>query len=79
MHSCIVKRQSITQKSKSDFKEYELITLDNGLECLIVIFKSDKNDKNVDGLRAAAALSVQTGSFADPSDVEGLAHFVEHM
>jgi hypothetical protein len=30
-------------------------------------------------LKAAAAMSVQVGSFADPLECEGLAHFLEHM
>ena len=29
--------------------------------------------------QAAAALSIGCGSFSEPDEVEGLAHFVEHM
>lgn len=30
-------------------------------------------------LQAACSLSVRAGSFSDPADIQGLAHFVEHM
>lgn len=30
-------------------------------------------------LQAACALSVSVGSYSDPPDIQGLAHFVEHM
>lgn len=30
-------------------------------------------------LKAAAALSIGVGSFSDPPDIPGLAHFLEHM
>ena len=29
--------------------------------------------------QAAAALSIGCGSFSEPDEIEGLAHFVEHM
>ncbi|XP_037087796.1 nardilysin-like [Pollicipes pollicipes] len=38
----------------------------------------DSEDES-DEKMAAAALSIGCGSFAEPSDIEGLAHFVEHM
>jgi len=47
------------------------IRLDNGLEAYII---SDPGANN-----SAAALAVETGSWSDPEDAPGLAHFCEHM
>ena len=39
-----------------------------------------KKNKSKEGERmAAASLCVKVGSFSDPSDIPGLAHFLEHM
>ncbi len=47
------------------------IRLKNGLQAYIV------SDPNVD--QSAAALTVKTGSWEDPQDSPGIAHFLEHM
>lgn len=47
------------------------IRLDNGLEAYIV------SDPKID--KASAALTVKTGSWEDPKDYPGTAHFLEHM
>lgn len=62
-------------KSINDSKEYSLLTLENGLEVLLVSTEGCKMQSN----RAAAAVAVQVGSFSDPLEAQGLAHFVEHM
>jgi len=54
-----------------DERDYAFARLDNGLDALLI------SDPEAD--KAAAALSVATGSFADPADRQGLAHFLEHM
>ena len=54
-----------------DDRQYRVVTLSNGLRALLV---SDPNS-NV----SAAAMDVAAGSFNDPADYEGLAHFCEHM
>lgn len=59
------------QKRQADLRSYHALTLENGLSVMLI---SDK-----DAPKAAAALSVQVGSFNDPSDVLGMAHFTEHM
>ena len=59
------------KKRGNDKRDYSTFTLPNGIRVLIV---SDKQSVN-----AAAALDVHVGSFSDPSDVPGLAHFCEHM
>ncbi|WP_020407664.1 insulinase family protein [Hahella ganghwensis] len=58
-------------KSPSDSREYRAITLDNGLQAMLI------SDPETD--KAAAALDVDVGSGDDPKGREGLAHFLEHM
>ena len=59
------------QKSPNDEKEYEYLTLKNGLRLLLV------SDKNTD--KSAASLVAMRGQNHDPSQHLGLAHFFEHM
>ena len=59
------------RKSPNDERQYRYIELDNKLRVLLVA------DATTD--RAAAALTVYRGSFHEPSDRPGLAHFLEHM
>eukprot|EP00158_Paraphelidium_tribonemae_P009916 Partr_v1_DN29000_c0_g1_i1_m25164 putative insulin-degrading enzyme len=54
-----------------DDRHYRTIFLPNGLQCLLV------NDQHTD--KASAALDVHVGSYLDPEDFPGLAHFLEHM
>lgn len=58
-------------KSDNDARDYELLTLDNGLQALLV--------SDIKATKAAAALDVNVGAKADPRDRQGLAHFLEHM
>lgn len=58
-------------KRKNDKKKYEAFTLKNGMKVLLV---SDPSS-----ISAAAAVDVHVGSFTDPLDIPGLAHFCEHM
>eukprot|EP01127_Copromyxa_protea_P008826 TRINITY_DN2034_c0_g1_i1.p1 TRINITY_DN2034_c0_g1~~TRINITY_DN2034_c0_g1_i1.p1 ORF type:complete len:979 (-),score=187.89 TRINITY_DN2034_c0_g1_i1:64-2946(-) len=59
-------------KSPSDTtRNYKQIVLTNQLQVLLI--SEPETDK------AAAALDVCVGSFADPKDYDGLAHFCEHM
>lgn len=57
----------------SDFetREFQTYQLDNGLKVLLV---SDAESE-----KAAAALNVSVGSWSNPDDLPGLAHFLEHM
>ncbi|MEI6895236.1 MAG: insulinase family protein [Colwellia sp.] len=59
------------KQSPNDFKQYKAITLENGLRVLLI--------HNDDTTKSAAALAVNVGHFNDPSDRQGLAHFLEHM
>ena len=62
---------TIQNKSTSDKNSYHLITLPNHLKVLLV---SDPQAE-----RYSASLSVKVGSFHDPKNQQGLAHFLEHM
>jgi insulysin len=59
------------KKSDSDSWNYRGLELSN--ELLVVLISHPNIDK------AAAALDVSIGSLADPKDVPGIAHFLEHM
>lgn len=58
-------------KSPNDPAEYRAVTLPNGLQALLV------HDTRAD--KASASMDVNVGSAANPEDVQGLAHFLEHM
>ena len=57
------------------------MTLSSGLEILLVSTEKLVQSKKqpLESAKAAAAMCVQVGSFADPVEAEGLAHFLEHM
>jgi insulysin len=58
-------------KPVNDSREYRYRKLDNGLQVLLV------SDPSAD--KAGASLDVKVGSRQDPSNYQGLAHFLEHM
>ncbi|CAM2796086.1 insulinase family protein [Vibrio rarus] len=58
-------------QSPNDKNRYRPITLDNQLKVMLV--------QAPQAQRAAASLAVKVGHFDDPSDREGLAHYLEHM
>ena len=58
-------------KSIGDKRDYKAFILDNGLKVLLV------SDPETD--KSAAALDVNVGFMCDPREVQGLAHFLEHM
>ncbi|QBM16563.1 protease 3 [Marinobacter sp. JH2] len=59
------------RKSPNDPNSYRYLELENGLRIILV------SDTEAD--KAAASLNVAVGSGNDPSDREGMAHFLEHM
>lgn len=61
----------VPEKSPNDDNAYRLVTLDNGLQALLI---SDS-----DAPKAAAALDVLVGHGENPDGRGGLAHFLEHM
>lgn len=62
-------------QSVSDKKSYKLIKLENGLKVLMV---KEPTSPGTGGL-ASVALTVDIGSFKDPVEVQGLAHYLEHL
>ncbi|KAJ1910624.1 metalloprotease, partial [Coemansia sp. S17] len=59
------------EKSASDTNDYRLIRLPNNLVVMCV--------QDTETETAAATLSVNVGSNMDPVELQGLAHFLEHM
>jgi protease-3 len=64
-------QQDSIVKSPNDDREYASIILPNQLELVLV------SDPHIE--KSAAALSVAVGSFQEPKDFGGLAHYLEHM
>ncbi|CAJ0633735.1 13753_t:CDS:10 [Entrophospora sp. SA101] len=61
----------IIEKSENDDRSYRLIRLNNELEALLI------HDPETD--KSSAALDVHVGQLSDPDNLEGLAHFCEHL
>lgn len=59
------------QKAGFDDREYRGVILSNGLRVMLI------SDPSTD--LSAASLSVACGSYLDPPELPGLAHYVEHM
>ncbi|KAK4053747.1 metalloprotease [Microbotryomycetes sp. JL201] len=59
------------EQSPNDDRQYRLIMLENGMEALLI--SDPKADK------ASAAMDVKVGHLSDPEDLQGLAHFCEHL
>ncbi|WP_022940925.1 insulinase family protein [Psychromonas hadalis] len=63
--------ETTIKKSPNDDRDYQLITLSNELEVLLI---SDPDLEN-----SAISLSVPVGSMHNPESQLGLAHYLEHM
>ena len=57
--------------SDTDYRAYRALTLDSGLQVLLV--QDERASK------AAAALALPVGSLDNPDSQPGLAHYLEHM
>ena len=70
-------QSSEVSKSLGDKNEYHLFELPNRLQVLLI---QDNNTPESTGEEIAnASLSINVGSFNDPEDRYGMAHFTEHM
>lgn len=61
----------LVRKSPNDSRQYRYLTLPNKMRVLLV------SDPETD--KAAASMAVYRGSFHEPENRPGLAHFLEHM
>eukprot|EP00903_Cladosiphon_okamuranus_P017869 g16444.t1 len=66
-----VKENGPVQISEQDERKYRHITLPNKMQVLLI------SDPETD--KEAAAMDVHVGMTSDPSDLQGTAHFCEHM
>ncbi|VDL58985.1 unnamed protein product, partial [Hymenolepis diminuta] len=73
-------------KPDPDYKIYRYLQLPNGIRVMLIsnvkpgeTVEPIDDDKNDEDIESAAALAVQVGSFSDPKEAQGLAHFLEHM
>eukprot|EP00466_Bigelowiella_natans_P015568 jgi/Bigna1/85417/estExt_fgenesh1_pg.C_40044 len=57
--------------ASTDHREYKSFTLDNGLEVIAIRDKTSA--------RSSVSLDINVGSFYDPNEIPGVAHFLEHM
>ena len=64
--------------SEGDLNDYVTFTLPNNLEVLLI---QDNNQKELEKGESIAycSIAVNTGSYNDPAERQGLAHFLEHM
>ena len=67
----VIRLNDTVIQSPYDTRKYSVFTLNNSLRVMVI---SD-NETQV----SAAAMDVAVGSFSDPPNYEGLAHFCEHM
>ncbi|XP_039485852.2 nardilysin [Drosophila santomea] len=91
--SVVVQYHEAPDKSEGDRKHYRALTLSNGLRAMLVadsytdepsIHRASSESLNSSiehfhGKLAACAVLVGVGSFSEPRQYQGLAHFVEHM
>ncbi|ADO47181.1 pitrilysin [[Enterobacter] lignolyticus] len=63
--------QETIRKSEKDPRQYQAITLDNGMVVLLV--------SDAQAAKSLSALVVPVGSLEDPDSHPGLAHYLEHM
>lgn len=64
-------KSPIVEISPNDKRTYRHLTLGNRLEVLLV--------HDIETEKSSACVDVRVGSMADPTEMPGLAHFLEHM
>ena len=63
-------------RGHTDLKQYRLLSFTSGFEVLLVSTESLVEKQKAENPLAAAALCVEAGSFADPKEAQGIAHFL---
>lgn len=71
VHARELTRRIQVRKPITDKRDYVQATFDSGLKVLAV--------QDPEAVKSAFAVAVEAGSFEDPPDFPGLAHFCEHM
>nr|XP_027192392.1 nardilysin-like [Cicer arietinum] len=70
------------RKSRYDVRDYRIVNLHNGLEALLV-HDPRISIKEIEGegstILSAAAMCVGAGNIHAPTEVQGVAHMLEHM
>lgn len=66
-------------RGERDLKEYKLCKYESGFEVLLVSTKCLVEKQKCENPVSAVGLCVGVGSFKDPKEAEGIAHFLEHM
>ena len=66
-------REVSLEKSRSDSRDYRYVHLENGITALVV------HDPSPDSKKTSCAVSVGVGSYWDFPELQGTAHFLEHM
>ncbi|XP_065640092.1 nardilysin isoform X1 [Hydra vulgaris] len=67
-------------KPFTDYRNYRVICLENGIKTLLISdIKDETSVVKEETKLAAGALCINTGNFDDPIEIQGLAHFLEHM
>jgi insulysin len=64
-------KSHIVEISPNDKRTYRHLTLGNRLDVLLV--------HDIETEKSSACVDVRVGSMADPTEMPGLAHFLEHM
>jgi len=65
------KSEATVRVSKTDHRKFQYTTLENGLTVLAI--------EDAKASKSGFAVSVSSGSFYDPIELPGLAHFCEHL
>ena len=71
MESAAASDGPVIQISPNDKRSYRYLTLKNGLAVVLV--------HDIETEKSSACVDVRVGSMADPKEMPGLAHFLEHM
>ena len=65
-------------KSPGDKNLYKAFTLENGVKVLLIQDNNQQEFAQGDAM-AYCSIAINVGSFNDPPERQGLAHFLEHM
>ena len=79
LRDCVYKMDIKPEQSPGDRNVYDLFELPNGLQVMLIQDKNAAGDIDEADPIAYVSMTVNVGSFNDPINRQGMAHFVEHM